>query len=307
MRTSFCKQSRLYSHSRLPFYHMSQRTVGRLTTTRCMASLAWFFSVCASAQGLIGTYAHMTFVHEFACVSHRHLCMSYVRQLHRVLGKTLLAVAVVQISLGLQRYDATVWSKAARGGFNLATAFFLYTLLAWMSIAALEYRHRRLFQRGQKNCKKDFQPLTGAGYCSQDDLRLNTELYFCAIKLIDSIIECENVSDPWACIKAWVQQGGKADFSSAANYFCVPMRFVYLYGHRSMKTSEIIDYCQFLEVHYRKNRSRESALHIAAQKASIDNLLKGHSNGTLEKSSRPPHPAIALELSEMTSEVEVEL
>eukprot|EP00946_MAST-07B_sp_MAST-7B-sp1_P002115 g2115.t1 len=296
------------------------------------------FSVSASAQGFIGTYVHMTFVHEYACVSQKHRLMAHMRCLHRALGKILLAVAVLQISLGLGQYDAEIWSRAARGDFNLAAAFLLYTSLAWASIAVLEYRHRRFYQRG-RTCfgfcggrghlmhTKNFHPITGAGYCSEADLRANTNLYVNAVNIIDQIMEIENVSDPWACIQAWVQQGGQADVGSAAKFFGLPMRLVYFYGHRSMKTGEILDYSRFLEKHFGEDgqdemRSRGSVLQIDAYRGRIHELLKAYGVSGLDGNSAPAmeedededdgvatwttKKAVALTL-EMTPEVEVEL
>jgi hypothetical protein len=244
---------------------------------------------------MLGTYAHMKFAHEFGCVSHKHRRQVIVRRIHRMLGKTLLAVAVLQISLGLGQYDAAIWSKMATGVFNLAAGFLLYTGLVWAGIAMLEYRHRRLYQR-HRSCGglcggagdddlrshvKDFKPMTGAGYCNEKDIRANTTLYLLATKLVDQIMEVEQVVDKWANIEEWVAQGGKAEFSGAAKLFRVPLRLVYLYGHRSMKTSEILDYVRYLDSRYREiekagakeGKQQQSSVHVREYRNNIQELM----------------------------------
>ena len=170
---------------------------------------------------------------------------------------------------------------------------------------------------------KDFQPITGAGYCNEVDLRANTNLYVNAVNIIDQIMEIEQVSDPWACIQAWIQQGGQADVGSAAKFFKLPMRMVYLYGHRSMKTGEILDYSLFLDKHFgerSRERSRGSTLQIEAYRMRIRQLLKAYGVPGLGGDSVPAieedegdgvgrgttEKAVAFTL-EMTSKVEVTL
>ena len=63
------------------------------------------FSLTATAQGMLGSYAHAAFAHECGLVTKRPKVMAKCRQVHRTVGKCMLVVASMQILLGLYSYN----------------------------------------------------------------------------------------------------------------------------------------------------------------------------------------------------------
>ena len=97
------------------------------------------FSLTATAQGMLGTYAHAEFAHECGLVSKSPKMMHTCRLVHRTLGKGMLVVATFQILLGLYAYNPNFFNES----FSLPWIFALYAGCTWLCIIAIEVRHQR--------------------------------------------------------------------------------------------------------------------------------------------------------------------
>ena len=276
------------------------------------------FSLAATVQGVLGTYAHTMFVHEYGCVSKNEVRMARVRMLHRRLGKLLLVCAVGQIALGLLKYDPKTFVRlrAVRevdtATDGIAWWYVTYTSVAWAAVVALEIRYRILWGKlqqtlgqnvdnsggGGREQKGDdgvrhgrkrlstmataraidqlFEIRTGAGYVTAEDLRVNREAYENAVTLVDALLnQTEGTLTSWDTIQEWANAGG-GDVNAVARCLRVPMRFVYWFAHRSMKTSEILDYARFLD---------DKVSHVLAKRDNSDQFDTGRHRILNEASS----------------------
>ena len=246
------------------------------------------FSLAATFQGTLGSYAHAAFAHDCGLVSKRPTFMANCRFVHRTLGKCMLIVASVQILFGLHSYNPDFFDDSA---YSLPWIYCIYVSLTWVLIIYIEVRHQKNLRehrvhvcntqeilktksasggtgggaggdmnesnpsngmqvkRKKRSSHISFSLITGAGYMTAADIKLNDTAYLDAVECIDEMLKTSNLNvfemiQEWSNDPLHIHEVKKLTPVGR----CCPMRCSYIKGHRSMLTSEILGFYKFLHM-----------------------------------------------------------
>eukprot|EP00943_MAST-04B_sp_MAST-4B-sp1_P002130 g2130.t1 len=191
------------------------------------------FSLLATLQGTLGSFVHGAFQHRGGFIGNPIL-MWKLRKFHRALGKALLVFATCQIILGID----TLCSCVLNSSYGIG--FIIYSIIAWLSVLVLEYRHQvGITEQIKAHGKHDYS--THLQYLGKEDLRRDNWIYLHLVAACDEALHEINFTSRIALMKFMK----KTDPTAA-----VQMKYLvckHWRGHRSLRNDVLLDFLKFIK------------------------------------------------------------
>ena len=191
------------------------------------------FSLLATLQGTLGSFVHGAFQHRAGFLGNPIL-MWKLRKFHRALGKALLLFATCQIILGID----TLCSCVLNSSYGIG--FIIYSVIAWLSVLVLEYRHQvGITEQKKSHGTHDYS--THLQYLGKDDLRRENWIYMHLVAACDEALHEINFNSRSALIKFME----KNDPTAAVQMKCLVCK--HWRGHRSLRNDVLLDFLKFIK------------------------------------------------------------
>ena len=224
-----------------------------------------FLGIASTVQGLLGTFAARSHRHWFGL--HNPPWVDHaLRTVHRMLGKTLLLLAFVQIMLGIEEFAPSSLQTTIVGPLFLG-----YSSVLWATVIALELSPFGPFDYCRCKSKtgtagfQAYDIQTGTGFLTKDDITRDHNTFLALKKLAVKVLQlfgrdvrqrmggdpCCAVCGQPQChrsmetclVKQWWDQSRKC------NRCCCASSWKFMRGHRSLSTKLLFRFVEWVLDH----------------------------------------------------------